>query len=124
MPFRWTGVYNHKLQYVIGGSLGSQHFHEDASLFFPTDAAMQVKGGSYSAMTSTGANFNFESRLNYQIAAHWMVGGWVNANNARNYVSYSTGLFVKYTFQPRPLSFDDAIPSVPDWRGQQPFTLF
>jgi tetratricopeptide (TPR) repeat protein len=125
VPFHWTGVYNRKLQYVIGGSLGSQHFHENASPFFPTEAAMQaLKGGTYSAMTSTGANFNFESQLNYQLAPHWMVGGWVNANNSRNYVSYSAGLFVKYTFQARPLSFDNSISSVPDWRGQQPFTLF
>jgi tetratricopeptide (TPR) repeat protein len=125
VPFRWTGTYNHKLQYIVGGSLGVQRFHEDASPFFPTNAALQaLKGSSYSAMTSTGANFNIESRLNYQLAPHWMVGGWVNANNARDYVAYSIGLFVKYTFQPRPLSFDDSIPSVPDWRGQQPFTLF
>ncbi len=125
VPFRWTGIYNHKLQYVIGGSLGSQHFHEDASVFFPTNAALQAqRGDSYSAMTSTGANFNFESQVNYQLAPHWMVGGWVNANNARDYVSYSTGLFVKYTFQARPLSFDNSITSIPDWRGQQPFSLF
>ncbi|MBV9679808.1 MAG: BCSC C-terminal domain-containing protein [Acidobacteriaceae bacterium] len=129
VPFRWTGTYGHRLQYIIGGSLGSQHFQEDASVFFPTDAALQAQaqtkgGGSYPTMTSTGANFSFESRLNYQLAPHWLLGAWVNANNARNYVSSSAGLFVNYTFQSRPLSFDNSIASIPDWHGQQPFSLF
>jgi cellulose synthase operon protein C len=121
VPFRWSGTYHHRLQYVVGGSLGLQHFEEDAPGSL-VDAALQgKKAGLYA---STGANFNFESQLNYQVAPHWLIGSWVNANNARNYVSYSAGLFVKYTFQARPLSFDNPVTSVPDWRGQQPFTLF
>src|SRR5574340_80160 len=37
VPVRWTGAYRRNLRYVIAGSLGSQHFREDPSPYFPTD---------------------------------------------------------------------------------------
>ncbi len=123
VPFRWTGIYNNRLQYVISGSLGTQHFEEDESPYFPLDGKPEA-GKMYPTETSTGANFSFDARLNYQLAPHWFVGAWANANNARDYTASSAGLFVKYTFQPKPLGFENQIAAVPDWRGQQPFSLF
>jgi hypothetical protein len=125
VPVRWAGNYGSRLQYTVGGSLGLQHFAEDASDYYPTDAALQAKMGSrYEALTNTGANFSFDGRLNYQLAPHWLLGAFATASNARNYTAASAGLFVKYTFEERPLSFQNALPSTPDWRGQQPFALF
>ncbi|MFL6450090.1 MAG: cellulose synthase subunit BcsC-related outer membrane protein [Bryobacteraceae bacterium] len=125
VPVRWAGTYGRRLQYTLGGSLGLQHFVEDASDYYPTDAALQAKMGyRYQALTNTGANFSFDGRLNYQMAPHWVLGAFVTASNARNYTAASAGLFVKYTFEERPMSFQNALPSTPDWRGQQPFVLF
>ncbi|HEY3940355.1 MAG TPA: cellulose synthase subunit BcsC-related outer membrane protein [Bryobacteraceae bacterium] len=124
-PVRWTGTYGRRVQYIINGSLGAQHFVEDASDFYPTDAALQAATGyRYQALVSTGANFNFNARLDYQMAPHWILGAFATANNARNYTAASAGVFAKYTFEERPMSFDNALPSVPDWRGQQPFLLY
>ena len=122
VPVRWTGTHD-RLQYTLGGSLGLQHFTEDASDFYPTNPALQaVSLKQYPAMVSTGANFGFDSRVAYQLAPHWMLGAFVTASNARNYTAASGGLFMKYTFEERPMSFvETAAPSIPDWRGQQSF---
>lgn len=126
IPFHWSGTYGQRLQYSIGGSLGVQHFTEDPSAFYPDDAIQQALSGKfYPALTNTGANFSFDGRLTYQLAPQWFAGVFLEASNARNYTSSSGGFFVKYTFEPRPLAFSNAsVPSVPDWRGQQPFSLF
>jgi hypothetical protein len=125
VPVRWAGTYGRRLQYTIGGSLGLQHFAEDASDYYPTDAALQARlGYRYQALSNTGANFSFDTRVNYQMAPHWILGAFVTASNARNYTAASAGLFVKYTFEERPMSFQNALPSTPDWHGQQPFLLF
>jgi hypothetical protein len=69
VPVHGTGVYRQRLQYTISGSLGAQHFAEDPSDFYPSDAALQATTGHrYPAFASTGATFNFDARLNYQIA--------------------------------------------------------
>lgn len=121
VPVRWTGSRG-RLQYTIGGSLGLQHFTEDASDYYPTDRMMQaLSKKQYGALVSTGANFGFDSKVSYQLAPHWMLGAFMTASNARNYTAASGGLFLKYTFEERPMSFVDSTPSIPDWRGQQPF---
>jgi tetratricopeptide (TPR) repeat protein len=124
VPVRWSGYYGKRIQYVISASLGSQHFAEDASDYYPTDPALQARTQYvYQAYANTGANFSFDARLNWQVASHYLVGAFVTANNARNYTASSAGLFVKYTFEERPLNLADSAPSVPNWRGQQPFFL-
>jgi Flp pilus assembly protein TadD len=124
-PVRWTGSYGQRLQYELAGSLGLQHFVEDASEYYPNDAALQAKTGyRYPATTVTGASFNFDTRVFYQMAPHWILGAFAESSNARNYTASSAGLFVKYTFEERPMSLENALPSVPDWRGQQPFQMY
>ena len=124
IPVRWTGTYANRLKYTIGGSLGSQHFTEDASDYYPTNPVLQAATGlRYQAFANTGANFNFDGRLSYQMAPHWILGAFANANNARNYTAAAAGLFVKYTFEERPMNIETVIPSIPDWKGQQPFSF-
>jgi tetratricopeptide (TPR) repeat protein len=123
VPVRWSGHYGRRLQYTIAGSLGTQHFAEDATDYYPSDAALQaVSGKRYPAYANTGANFSFDARLNWQIAPHYLLGAFLTASNARNYTASAAGIFVKYTFQERPLGFENAAPSIPNWRGQQPFS--
>jgi cellulose synthase operon protein C len=126
VPVRWVGNYKRRLQYTIAASLGSQHFVEDSSPFFPTQPSRQLLCPScyYAGQASNGANYNIEAKIAYQLSPNLFVGAWANANNARDYSSQSAGVFVKYSFDARPLVQDNVVPSVPDWKGQQPFGLF
>lgn len=120
VPIRWAGTHD-RMQYAIGGSIGLQHFSEDESDFYPENAFLQSSQNSrYPALTSTGANFSFDGRLAYQLAPHWLLGAFATASNARNYTATSAGLFVKYTFEERPMSFVNEGTSIPNWRGQDP----
>lgn len=122
VPVRWVGQYQ-RLQYAVNGSIGSQSFTEESTPVFPTATGLQARlGPSYPEFSSTGANFNFDLRTSYQITPHWHIGGYANGNNTRNFTQQSVGLFLKYSFFPRAKG-DLNVPSVPDWRGRQPFGL-
>jgi hypothetical protein len=123
VPVRWAGNYG-PVHYAVSGSYGLQHFTEDTSNYYPNDAALQAMSKQlYPALVVTGANFNLDARVAYQMAPHWMLGAFVTASNARDYTAASGGIFAKYTFEERPMTFVQTAPSIPDWRGQQPFSF-
>lgn len=123
VPVNWTGNWRH-LQYLASTSIGSQSFSEDASAYFPTQPNIQGKAGPYyPRYSSSGTNYNVDFRLAYQLAPNWYVGGFFNANNARFYTLQSAGIFVRYSLRERPLDTDLKAPSLPDWKGKQPFGL-
>ena len=68
-------------------------------------------------------NYNFDIRAAYQIAENWFLVGFLNVNNASSYSQQSAGVSIRYSFRPRPLDVDVPAPSIPDWRGRQPFGL-
>ena len=113
VPAQWTGTVNSKLQYSISASLGVQHFTEDSSPYFPTDAARQSSSGlSYPSYTNTSGNYNLSFRTTYQIAPQWLGGFFVNA-----------GLYLKFLLDPRPTPPDLNVTTVPDWTGVSPFDV-
>ncbi len=120
IPVRWVGNWNRKLQYSVSGSLGAQHFSEDSTPYFPL---LSTNALYYPALANTGANYNFDFRLVYQLAPQWLAGAYMNVGNARDYRNAATGLYIEYLFQPRPLSSEVNPDSVPDWKGSQPFGL-
>lgn len=125
VPVRITGTYNRRLQYLVAASLGAQHFQENDSPYFPLNPALQAQsGGLYAGQSSTGANYDFNAKISYQLTPYWFVGAYADANNARYYSSQSVGFYLKYSFDPRPLSLDKDARSVPDWKGQQPFQTY
>ncbi len=124
VPLRWTGAWNRVLQYSISASLGVQHFQEDKSAYFPTNATLQsLAGQSYSAMSSTGGNYNLDFHLGYQLTPQWLFGAFASVGNSRDYRNTNGGIFLRYLFQPRPFGADINAESVPDWKGSQPFGL-
>jgi tetratricopeptide (TPR) repeat protein len=124
VPVTWRGTWQRRLQYSISGSVGPQSFREDESPYFPTVASLQGRNGSYyPSLTSTGLNYNMEFRWLYQFNPNWFLGGLVNINNARNYTAQSLSFFLRYSPKDRSLGSDYWLPSVPDWRGRQPFRL-
>ncbi len=123
VPLNWTGR-TKRLEYVVGTSIGSQSFTEEASPFFPMDPLVQGKTGPYyPKLSSSGINYNIDVRTAYQVAENWFLVGFLNVNNARSYSQQSAGISIKYSFRPRPLDTDLSIPSIPDWRGRQPFGI-
>jgi hypothetical protein len=124
IPVRWSGTWRRQIQYSVSVSLGYQHFVEDDSPYFPSLPALQGPSGSYySGQTSTGANYNVDAKVAYQLSPNWLVGMYASANNTRDYNTAAVGVYVKYLLQPRPLLQDMTLPSIPDWKGVQPFTL-
>lgn len=123
VPVTWTGKAR-RLEYTVGTSIGSQSFTENASPFFPMDPLVQgATGPYYPALSSSGVNYNLDFRSAYQVAENWFLVGFLNVNNARFYSQQSAGVSIRYSFRPRPLESDLTIPSIPDWRGRQPFGL-
>ena len=106
------------------GALGVQHFEEDSSPFFPTMPAIQGKNGPYTvSQTVTGANYSLDLRAAVQLTPHWYAGIWANVNNTRNYTAETLALYIRYTFARRPLTQNSIMPSIPDWKGVEPFRL-
>lgn len=123
VPITWSGK-TRRLEYTVGTSIGSQSFTEDSSAYFPLDPLVQGKTGPYyPKLSSSGVNYNVDFRTAYQIAENWFLVGYLNVNNARFFSQQSAGISIKYSFRPRPLGADLMVPSVPDWRGNQPFGL-
>jgi tetratricopeptide (TPR) repeat protein len=124
VPVTWRGVWQRRLQYSLSGSVGPQSFREDDSPYFPTNALLQGRDGPfYPGLSSTGLNYNVEFRWLYQFNPNWFLGGLLNVNNARNYTAQSLSFFLRYSPKARTLGSDYWLPSVPDWRGRQPFHL-
>ena len=105
VPITFNGHYGPRFHYRVVASLGIQSFTEDSSAYFPLDVAIQTAQGNpfYPATTNVGGNYNFESEVSYAIAEHWYVGGYLSANNTRDYASTKTGFFVRYLFRPQPM---------------------
>jgi tetratricopeptide (TPR) repeat protein len=125
VPVQWRGMYNQKVQYMVNASLGAQHFQEQSSAFFPTLPALQGRNGPYyPKQVSTGANYSIDIQSAVPLTPVWHLGIFANMNNTRNFHSAAAGVFLRYSTRPRPLTQDFQVPSIPDWRGVEPFRLY
>lgn len=125
VPVQWRGMYNQKVQYMINASLGAQHFQENASPYFPTLPALQGRNGPhYPKQVSTGANYSIDIQSSVPLTPVWHLGIFANMNNTRNFNSAAAGVFLRFSTRPRPLNQEVNIPSIPDWRGVEPFRLY
>jgi len=120
MPASWRGTYQQRFEYAIGGSLGIQHIAEDDAPYFPRDAALQgARGPFYLGLEQTGEHFTLELEGAYRVAPRWSLGGFAAVNNTRNFTDQRAGIFMRYMFQPQPLTPEMAPPALPDWRGSR-----
>ncbi|MBI4909626.1 MAG: BCSC C-terminal domain-containing protein [Acidobacteria bacterium] len=125
VPIQWRGVYGQKIQYLLNGSFGAQHFQEESSPYFPTLPAVQGRNGPYYAkQSSSGANYSIDIQTAIPITPVWHLGIFANVNNTRNYNSAAAGVFIRYSIRQRPLLQNFSIPSIPDWRGSEPFRVY
>jgi hypothetical protein len=100
IPITWNGHYGMKLHYNILGSLGLQAFQEDSALLFPLSTALTTSP-MLPAQTSVGANYDLHGNMAYSLNEHWFVGGFLSANNSRDYNTVTAGFFVRYMFRPQ-----------------------
>ncbi len=113
IPVTWTGHYLTRWHYSILGSLGIQAFNNDIAPLFPLDKSLEVGSTvavgtntvgnlAIPALTSVGPNYDLVGQTAYQISDHWFAGGFLSANNSRNYASVIAGFSIHYMFRSQP----------------------
>ncbi len=106
IPITWSGHYNTRWHYEILGGLGVQAFQVDKTPLFPlaaqTATEVALNNASLPALTSVGPNYNLRTTMAYQIGPHWFAGGFLSANNSRNYAAVSAGFSIHYLFRSQP----------------------
>jgi len=106
IPFTWVGHYNTRWHYTVLGSLGVQAFQENQTPLWPlaVDKALEtaLNNAMLPAKTSVGPNYDFRTNAAYQIGPHWFAGGFLSANNSRNYTSINAGFSIHYMFRAQP----------------------
>jgi tetratricopeptide (TPR) repeat protein len=126
VPFTWAGHSGTHWHYNVLGSLGVQAFQEDLTKLWPlaVDEALETaqNNAMLPAKTSVGPNYDLRSNLSYQIGPHWFAGGFVSANNSRDYSTVSAGFSVHYMFRAQPSTVTTPTGLFPT-DGLRPFTV-
>ncbi|CAB3751984.1 cellulose synthase subunit BcsC-related outer membrane protein [Paraburkholderia humisilvae] len=107
VPIRWTGKNGH-FSYDLGGSLGVQHYRQDSSLYYPTNAGEQASAASqnlapdpgavYPSQSHTGVSYSFDAVGEYQLAPQLTVGASASFSNAYQYREFLAAVYVRYAF--------------------------
>jgi Tfp pilus assembly protein PilF len=111
LPVEWTGR-NGSFTYDVKGSIGVQHYREDASSYFPlgdgTSARLQNalvnagnapdSNGIYPGQSKTGVAYSFNAVGEYQLAPQLAVGATASLGNAYQYREWLGAVYVRYSF--------------------------
>jgi cellulose synthase operon protein C len=94
--------------YDTKGSIGVQHYRQDASNYFPLDPTRQAAAASsgltpdagavYPGMSKTGVSYSFSATGEYQLAPQLSVGATASLGNAYQYREYLAAVYVRYSF--------------------------
>ena len=115
-PVVFTAHHGERFHSVVRGAMGVESFEQAQALFFPLDPLLQsgfvtagtpcvnpqipsLNCGQYPRTTTTAFNYSFDAQASYRFAEQWYGGGFVTANNARNYNAVSAGFFLRFTFR-------------------------
>jgi hypothetical protein len=126
VPFTWAAHRGTRLHYELLGGFGVQAFQEDTTPLFPLPgqkaSLIALNNAALPAITSVGPNYNIRANGAYQISPHWFAGGFVTANNARNYQAASVGFSIHYMFRAQPSTVTAPTGMFPT-DGLRPFTV-
>jgi hypothetical protein len=126
VPFTWAGHSGTRWHYNLMGSLGVQAFQQQLAALFPLagQKSLEVSSGNLAlpAMTSVGPNYDLRGQVAYAISPHWFAGGFLGANNSRNYSAVSAGFYVRYLFRSQPSTVAGPTGIFPT-DGLRPFTV-
>jgi hypothetical protein len=141
IPLTWSGHYLTRWHYNVVASLGVQAFQENTTPLYPqvnppisyeNSITYTIPGGAtygdltLPALTSVGPNYDLRAQTAYQINSHWFAGGFVSANNTRNYAATSAGFYVRFLFREQPSTVagpTGLFPVFPPNDGLRPFTV-
>ena len=126
MPFTWQGHYINRWHYNVVGAVGVQAFQEDSAPLWPLPVDKPLEIAQNNPMlpnvTTVSGNYDLRSQVAYQFSPHWFMGGYVAANNTRNYTYTSVGFFVRFMFREQPSTSTTPTGLFP-WDGMRPFTV-
>ncbi len=126
IPVTWTGHYMTRWHYEVLTGLGVQAFQQDSAPLFPLAnqkaSEIGLNNAALPALTSVGPNYNLRGNLSYQIGPHWFAGGYLSANNSRNYATVSAGFSIHYMFRSQPAAVLTPTGLFPN-EGLRPFTV-
>ena len=126
IPFTWAAHYQTRWHYEILGGLGVQAFQQDSTPLFPLPEQkallVAMNNAALPAITSVGPNFDLRGNVAYQISPHWFAGGFLSANNSRNYTAVSAGFSIHYMFRAQPSTVTSPTGLFPI-DGFRPFTV-
>ena len=124
VPITWTGHYLTHWHYNVMGAFGVQAYQENSTPLWPLDKFLETNQFSpmLPSVTSVSANYDLRSQAAYQIGPHWFAGGYLAANNTRDYNFVSVGFFVRFLFREQP-STATAPTGLFPWDGMRPFTV-
>ena len=131
VPIHWGGTYEDRFEYSVDASLGSQHFQEDVTPYFPLAPGPSSHGpviarpvfSYYPSQISTGANYSMVFKGGYHLSENWVLGGFVNVNNTLNYASQTAGFYMRFQFRPSRTNSNSFSGYLPDWNAIQPLAL-
>ncbi len=118
VPVSWRGRRS-GLEYEISGSAGLQSIKEDGAPLDPT----QSEELFYASDSRRGTNYSVSCRLEYRASPHWYVQAFAGANNARDYVSQTFQISLKWLLNRVPAGTNLPLKTIPDWKGNRPFTF-
>ena len=126
MPFTWSGHYINRWHYNVMGALGVQAFQEDSAPLWPlaVDKPLQTAQNNPTLpnITTISGNYDVRSQIAYQFSPHWFVGGYIGANNSRDFTYTSVGFFVRFMFREQPSTATSPTGLFP-WDGMRPFSV-
>jgi hypothetical protein len=114
LPVEWSGR-NGAFTYDVKGSIGVQHYRQDASNYFPlndgtrrqgaaADNAASVTGTTvdkdaiYPGQSKTGVSYSLSAVGEYQLAPQLAFGATASLGNAYQYREWLAAVYVRYSF--------------------------
>ncbi|MGF6771544.1 putative Zn-dependent protease [Paraburkholderia sp. GAS199] len=113
LPVEWSGR-NGAFTYDLKGSIGVQHYRQDASNYFPLNdnsgrqgaAAANAafvgtgvdSGAVYPGQSKTGVSYSLSAVGEYQLAPQLAFGATASLGNAYEYREWLAAVYVRYSF--------------------------
>ncbi|CAE6749253.1 Beta-barrel assembly-enhancing protease [Paraburkholderia aspalathi] len=111
LPVEWTGR-NGQFTYDVKGSIGVQHYRQDASDYFPLDGTLQTNaaaeaktlgsgldsGAQYPGQSKTGVSYSLSAVGEYQLAPQLAFGATASLGNAYEYREWLAAVYLRYSF--------------------------